>query len=183
MSDEFLDDDEPVGGDDSAASGGKKIGFMSGMLLQILKWAAIVIGAIIFIVTVVFISLRVMGGPADSTRVQGVEPEYATAPEVFSYWSILESMRGSTNDTPRKTFVIEPHIGITPEDERTRTELNDREIQIKDLVLDYFSNKSGEFLLNNKDQVRRDLINLINGLLARGEVKHVAFTDYQVVDF
>ena len=62
MSDEMFDQEDEAGGEEQPTTAGKKkIGFLPAIVIDILKWGAIVIGAIIFIVGYRGITVRFMG--------------------------------------------------------------------------------------------------------------------------
>ncbi len=61
-------------------------------------------------------------------------------------------------------------------------ELNERMPQIKDAVLLLVGNKTFDELrdMQGKIQLRAELINRLNGILVKGKVKRIYFTDFVV---
>lgn len=73
-------------------------------------------------------------------------------------------------------------ITLEVSNEETSMELQQRMPQIKDSILLLIGNKTFSELndLQGKIQVRAELINKINGILLKGKVKRIYFTDFVV---
>ena len=69
----------------SGESASKKGG--SGLLPQLLKWVAIVLGALVFIVTIVVVTVNIMGGAGKSQTPIPISEEYTGQREVLSWFS------------------------------------------------------------------------------------------------
>ncbi len=184
MSDDLLGNEEELEQEEQGA-GKKRGGFLSGLLIEILKWAGIIIGAIIFIVTVVVLTMRFMDvGSASQTQVPESE-EYESAPPMLEWYSGIEEVRGQTGDQVRKTFIVEPYLGYDGENNRLESELIQRRILLKEEVALYFSNKTEDELVGqeNRERVKEELRRRINEMLSNGQVETVAFNQYSIVDF
>ena len=189
MGDELFDGaEEEVGGDESS-SGQKKIGFVPGLLIQILKWAGIILAGIIFVVTVVVITVNLLfsGQTARQSRIPLSEEYQETLPEL-QYYPVMpdgESMRGSTSDQPRQTFIVDPYMGYDGENSALESEIINRLIQIRDLALTYFSSKTADELLgvSNQARVKNELTERINRILTTGRIRDIAFERYDVIGF
>ena len=186
MSDnELFDADEEVGGEE-IASGGKKIGFIPGLAIQILKWTGIVLGAVIFVVTIVMVTLHLLGdGLTTQTRVPAESEAYADRRPVLDWYSGIGELRGQTADETRHTFIINPHIGYDVDNRAVQNELIQRNIQIREEILLYFSSRRANELLGieNRSRIKNDLVTRINNLMRSGRIRDVAFDSFQVVDF
>jgi len=184
MSDDLLGNEEELEQEEQAA-GQKSGGFFSGLLIEILKWAGIVIGAIIFIVTVVVVTMQFMDtGSVSQTQIPESE-EYAATPPRLEWHSGVGEVRGQTDDPVRKTFIVEPWLGYNLDNKQLQTELIDQEILIKEEVALYFSTKTEEELVGqeNRERVKEELRRRINQILSTGQVEALAFNRYTVVDF
>jgi flagellar FliL protein len=186
MSDQLFDTEEEVASEESS-TGGRRVGFLPGMLIQILKWAGIIIGAIIFIVTVVVLTLNFMGAGTDTAQTQipeGTE-EYESDVPVLSWYSNISEIRGSTADQPRQTFIVAPHIGYRPGQQQVENELINRKIQIREIMAVYFSSRTADELLGaeNRERVKQELKRRINDIMTSGQVADIAFDRYQIVEF
>ena len=190
MSDELNLADLDEGGKDEAQGGGKKIGFLSELTIQILKWAAIIIGAIIFIVVVVVITVNTITDARGASQSRlPVSEAYTDTPPVYEWFRVTEEneqLRGTTADTPRQTFLVSLHLGYDRNNRAVTTELIDRRIQIRGRVLQYFSNRRASELLGaeNQERVKRDLLNIINTLLGgSARIRDIEFDEYQIIEF
>jgi flagellar FliL protein len=187
MSDEMFDQDEEVGGEEQQpAAGKKKIGFLPAIVIDILKWSAIVIGAIIFIVVTVVITVRIMGqgNQAQATRLPLESPYEEQSAELLDWYSEIGEIRGRTADEVPRTFIVTPHIGYRPEDEAVLPELIQRQIQIKELInMEFAALTIGELEGNsNRERLKRDLLEKINRLMVN-DVREVAFDRYEFIEF
>ena len=187
MSDnELFDAEDDVGGEE-IASGGKRIGFIPGIVIQILKWTGIILGAIIFVVTVVVVTLHFMGdGFASQSRIPAESEAYADRRPVLDWYSNVGELRGQTADEARHTFIIHAHIGYDQENRAVQNELIARNIQIREEILLYFSSKRAAELegVENRNRIKQDLITRINNNIMRsGRIRDVAFDSFKIVDF
>jgi flagellar FliL protein len=187
MSDEMFDTEEEVGGgEEQPQAGRKRIGFLPAVVIDILKWAAIIVGAIIFIVVVVVITVRTLdrregGQLADVPRVSEYQD---SVPPELAWFSQLGEVRGQTRDEPSMTFIVAPWIGYEQESEATLQELIGREIQIKETIAIYFGSHYARELEgpDNRQRVKRELREEINRMM-RNKIREVAFDSYQILDF
>ena len=93
MADEMFDADDDVVGAEETQGGQRRVGFLSGVLIQILKWVGIILGAIIFIVTVVVVTVNFLGrGNASQTRVPESELYRESVPILEWYEQIAEAL-------------------------------------------------------------------------------------------
>lgn len=187
MSDEMFDqEDEAAGEEQQPTAGKKKIGFLPAIVIDILKWSAIVIGAIIFIVVTVVITVNIMGrgNQATATRLP-LDSEYEDqSAELLSWYSEIGEIRGRTADEVPRTFIVTPHIGYDENNEAVMPELIRREIQIKEMINMYFAERTiGELEGNeNRNRIKRELLEEINRLMIE-DVREVAFDRYEFIEF
>lgn len=185
MSDEIFDSEEESGGEEQQTPGKKRIGFLPAIVIDILKWSAIIIGAIIFIVVVVIITVRMMGGAQTETTRLPLQSDYEDrGAEMLDWFSQIGDIRGTTNDEVRRTLIVSPHLGYRPEDDATLQELIRREIQIREAIAIYFSSRSIRELegVENRQRVKRDLREEINRIMTN-QVRDVAFGRYEFIEF
>ena len=189
MSDEELIAEEAATDEEGGEAGGKKkIGFLPAIVIEILKWSAILIGAIIFIVVVVVITVRMMSTaptPTASRLPQHSEFEQ-TALEELEWFGQIGDIRGSTADEVRRTFIVAPHIGYAVGSERTAQELIRREIQVHETISVYFASRSINDLqgVQNRERVKRELREQINRIMSsEAQIRDVAFTRYEFIEF
>ncbi|NCN04221.1 MAG: hypothetical protein GW949_01195 [Spirochaetales bacterium] len=185
MSDDFLEGDEDVGGGDSGASeGGKKrVGFMPAIVIQILKWAAIVLGMIIFVVTIVVITLNILGTGTSNANRTDVTEDYRENLPVYEFFD-MEEFRGVTADEVRNTYVVNIQLGYDAGDSVTVNEIIGRRVQLTDQILLWFSSQNAAYLLNanNREEIRSRVRALVNQIMTR-DIKEVRFTNFQILNF
>ncbi len=185
MSDDFLEgDDDLTGGESSAPDSGKrKVGFLPAIVLQIFKWVAIVLGMIIFVVTIVIVTLQVIGGVGPGGPRTTITEDYVESLPMFDYFELAE-LRGVTADEVRNTYVVTIQIGYRVGDAATANEIILRRVQITDQILLWFSSQNAAYLMNsqNREEIRSRLKALINQIMTR-QIQEVRFTNFQVLNF
>jgi flagellar FliL protein len=187
MADDMFDAEEDVVGAEEAQPGQKRVGFLPGVLIQVLKWTGIILAVIIFIVTVVVITVRFLDrGNPGQTRAP-LSEDYASVVPPWAYFGQIGELRGTTADEVRTTYVIQPYLGYDPDDADLATELIEREIQLVGLFNDYFGTHTTDELEGDRGQnrlaVKRDLIDQINRLLVDGQIEDIVFRAYQFMPF
>ena len=181
MADEeqFLDDD--VTGEEEQA-GGAKPGFLSGLLLTVLKWAAIGLAAIILVATVSYVTFNLFFKGKQPTGRPQFSPEYQQDDVDMEFFkNMLEQIRGQTADDPPRTFVVNVSIGYVKGDVPLQTELISKTEQIQNMILKFFGQKpSSELVTGNFETLESDLVSkLNNSLLRSGQIKKVLIHELQ----
>lgn len=185
MPDEMFEEEE-VAAEEQPQPGKKKIGFLPAAVIDMLKWAAIIVGAVIFIVVVVVITVRSMnkGAQASPTRIPLESPYDEGGAELLDWFSNIGDVRGTTQDEVRKTYIVTPYIGYEPESDAILQELIQREIQLKEVISMYFSSRTIAQLqgVENRQRVKRELREEINKIMIN-DIREVAFDRYEFIDF
>jgi len=173
-------DDINLEGEEAAAgSGGQKKG--GGMLPQLLKWIAIVLGSLVFIVTVVVVTVSIMGGSGKNQTAVPVSEEYTGLREVFQWYTAVGTIQTRTSDAIPASVVVEMAFGYTDE-KTTPTELTSRLIELKDFLRSYFQQKTAAEL-RNEEKIKIEIRNSINdNILSNSKIKDVRFTKYEIVE-
>jgi flagellar FliL protein len=183
MSDEQQDlSFEDVGGGGEDVGGPRKPGIFSGLVLTILKWAAIVVGIILVVVTVTIFTVRLLDKGRASQNIAAQSPSYQAKQEPLTYTDVVESIRGQTSDQEPATFLVEISIGYVETDKQVGTEVGQRHRQIQDLCLKYLSRRTADELgPTYYDLIQDDLQGQINGVMTSGKVKSVVFRQISVM--
>jgi flagellar FliL protein len=183
MSDEQQDlSFEDVGGDAETAGGPRKPGIFSGLILTILKWAAIVVGIIILVVTVTVITISIRDKGRVAQNVAAQSPAYQPKEEPLVYSDVIDSIRGQTADQEPATFLVQISIGYAMNDKQVTSEISQRARQIQDLCLKYLSRRTADELGPAfYDLIQDDLRSQINGVMTTGKVKSVVFRQISVM--
>lgn len=185
MADDMFDADDEVVGAEEAQPGQKRVGFLPGVVIQILKWVGIILGGLIFIVTVVVVTVNFLDrGSVSSTRVPQ-SPQYVADIPILAWYEQVGELRGSTADEQQTTFIVEPFLGYDGENNALVNELIVRKVQLIGLFNDYF----GAHMVNdlkgqmNKDKVEDALLSDINRMLRSGQVEDIVWGSYQFLPF
>jgi len=181
MSDDIFDGDEEAA---EGESGPRKGGLLSGLAIQILKWAAIVLGAVIFVVTVVVVTLNILQSDQPTGAPPPTSEEYQARLPEFDYYGGIGEIRGNTVDG-NSTFIVEIQLGYEQEDTRTQAALSNRTPRIRDYVRNFLATKTSEELSpTNEGRLKTQIRENINDMLGGGQrVREVIFDEYQVVPF
>ncbi len=182
MSDDesFLDEE---GGGGSDLEVGKKGGFLPAFVMKILKWVAIAVAAIIFIVSVVVITMGIMNKGAKSKSVITASEEYAREVPIYS-WYDLSEIRGKTADQNSATVIVTVKLGYEKDNKTVQTELVSRTPQIQDLIRRYFSERTvSELGYEFENEIKEELKRRINRIMNTGKVQDIAIIEYNVFEF
>ena len=185
MADDMFEGDDDVVGAEEPQPGQQRVGFLPGVLIQVLKWVGIILGAVIFIVTVVVVTVNFLNrGNVTQTRIPTSEEYRAEAP-IYTWYEQIGELRGSTADDVRTTFIVEPFLGYDGEEEQLTTELIQRRIQLVGIFNDYFGSRTTDELEGpeNKIRVEQQLLDQINRILRNGQVRDIVFGSYQFLPF
>jgi len=170
-----------------AGAGKKKKGGALGVLLPtILKFAAIGIGALIFIVTVSAITYKIMnsGGKSQTVVADPASPYIGKRP-LYAYYTGIGSITTKTRDTNGSyTVAVTMNIGYDQEDLAASSELSSRQYELKDFVRSYFTGKYAEELRpENEARLKQDIKEILNTrFLDTGKVRIIVFDKLDVME-
>ena len=152
----------PESGGSSKKRGG---GGLGNLLPTILKFVAIGIGALIFIVTVSVITYNVMnkGGKAQTVISDPMSPYVGRRPE-YSYYDMIGSITTRTRDFPVSSSVtVEMIIGYDLNDSAASSELISRRYELRDFVRRYFTGKtSAELAPEREEELKKEIREMLN---------------------
>lgn len=175
----FLDEDV-TGGQDVEVS--QKTGFIPALAFKILKWAAIAIAAIIFIVTVVVITTRILGRGTSSGSVPVVSEQYTTKPPVLSWYDTFDDIRTRTSDETAFTVIAKVALGYKKDDKDISNELTERKSRLQDIIRSYFTQKTAiEVMPKNEALIKEELKERVNAVMTKGRIEQVIFLEYNVI--
>lgn len=178
MSDQ--DDINLDSGDATSGETGAKKG--SGMLPQLLKWVLIVLAALIFIVTVVVITVNIIGGAGKNQTSIPISEEYTGLQEKLQWYLNVGAISTRTSDVEPATVMVDMAFGYPLEDKVTSTELTERDIELKDFLRSFFQKKTAAEL-KNEEKIKIEIRNYINdNILTTSKIKDVRFTKYEIVE-
>ena len=180
MANESMDfeDNETTGESEKKSKG------LGGLLPTLLKWVAIVLGAIILIVTVVVITMKIVGGNTSQQAVIPVSQEYGSKREVLDWYTSLGQVSTKTSDAIPASVIVEVVLGYKQADKAASTEITQRQIEIKDYLRRYFTELTVEDLRPRNEEKRRiEIRNAINDdILSSSKIRDVRFLNLQIIE-
>jgi len=139
-------------------------GGLGNLLPTILKFVAIGIGALIFIVTVSVITYNIMnrGGKSQTVITDPSSPYVGKRPE-YSYYDQLGSITVRTRDFPANSVTVEMIIGYDLNDQSATLELISRRFELRDFIRRYFTGKtSAELAPEREEQLKNEIREMLN---------------------
>ena len=161
------DDLDLEGGDgsDSGSSSKKKRGGLGNILPTLLKFSAIGLGALIFIVTVSVITYNVMnkGGKSQTTISDPSSPYIGKRPE-YAYYTMIGSVTTKTKDHPTPSSVtVDMIIGYDLNDQAAASELISRQYELRDFVRRYFTGKfAADLTPEREEELKKEIREQLN---------------------
>lgn len=154
-----------------------------GLLVKILKWVILLLGLLIFVVTVVVVTVMYLNARTTPTELPpDVSGIYTTGVPEYDYYA-LEEVRTRNIDDPPIQLVVVMQIGYAKGDEVMHTELINRTIELYDKSRYFFSTKTrSELLPGNEASLKDELKELLNLVVASGRIEEIAFTDYNIYE-
>ena len=179
------DDGLDLGGDDSSGidSGAKKSGKIAGLLPNLLKFVAIGLGALIFIVTVAVITYNILSRRGESQTVLDPTSEYIGTRPQFSTYSLIGQVNTRTRDRLH-TVVVDMLLEYDLNNNAALTELNGRVDQLRDFTRNFFAGKyHDELRPENEDRLKQEIREILNTrFLDTARVRGVLFNRLDVVE-
>jgi flagellar protein FliL len=161
----------------------KKKGGLGTLLPTILKFAAIGIGALLFIVTVSVITYNIMndGGKKQTTVTDPSSPYIGRKP-IFAWYTDIGTITTKTSDENSVSVVM--NIGYDTTDLAAYSELSGRKVELQDFVRRYFASKKAEDLTpDNEEKLKKEIKEQLNmRYLENARVRDIAFTKFDVME-
>ena len=160
--------DDIFGGEEAQESDGgskKRGGGIGNILLPILKYVAIGLGALIFIVTVSVITYNIMnkGGKNQTVVADPSSPYVGKRPE-FGYYDSIGSITVRTRDFPvSSTVTVDMVIAYLAGDQTASGELSSRRFELQDFVRRFFAGKTAaELAPEREEELKKEILELLN---------------------
>ena len=177
-----LDDDDLP---DAGTSKKKKGGVLGALLPTILKFTAIGIGALIFIVTVSVITYNVMNkGGKSQTMVTDPSSPYIGRRPIFATYNGIGQVTTKTRDEKSHSITVVMHLQYDQDDANAYAELNGRQYELRDFVRNYFAGKYiSELRPENEARLKREMQEILNTrFLDSGKVRGVLFDRLDIME-
>jgi flagellar FliL protein len=181
-----IDDVDIEGGEAPGADrSAKKASGISALLPNILKFAAIGLGALIFIVTVVVITVNIINknGKAQTSALDPNGPYEGKRPE-YAYYTLIGSVTVRTKDIKNYSATVEMIIGYDLNDNAAQTELIGRQYELRDFIRNYFTGKFAEELApENEIRLKSDIKEKLNTrFLDKAKVRIILFDKLDIME-
>ena len=169
---------------DSSGAGSQKRGFgLAALLPNLLKFAAIGLGAIIFIVTVSVITYNFLNKAGNSqTLIPSNSPYIGPRPQYHMFTSI-GLIRTNTKDPVPYSVVVDMVVGYDLNDNSAATELTGRLYELRDFVRSYFKSKTANELgPENELRLKQEILETLNTrVLNSGRARIILFNQLDVM--
>jgi len=188
MSDDYdLDLESSSGTAGEEDIGKRKIGFLPAVIIKILKWTAIILAGIVFIVTVVVVTIKIMN-PMSTTPDYYFDTEELrnTLPNLQWYEIGTSEIRGRTADTDKRIMIIiKVTVGFNARSKALHQELIDKTPKLRDEIRVFFGEKyEKDFTPRNEPKVKEELRRRLNIMLSGSDrIQDLIFTDFNVIEF
>ncbi|MDR2796505.1 MAG: flagellar basal body-associated FliL family protein [Spirochaetaceae bacterium] len=182
MSDEVDVNPEEEAKDDDAAGGGKKPA--TGLLPKLLKFIAIGLGALVFIVTVTMLTVNIMNKGGKSQTVVPLTDSYAAVKKQYSMFTLIGTIVTRTRDPTPKNISVDIIIGYDLNNTAAATELTSRLYELRDSVRNYFSGKSAsELQPENEARIKNEIRERLNTtVLDKARIRIILFDKLDLYD-
>ena len=171
------------GGETPGASAPKKASGLAALLPNLLKFVAIGLGALIFIVTVSVITYNILNkGGQSQTVIPSASPFVGTRPQ-YQMFTSIGTIRTNTKDVVPYSVVVDMVIGYDLNDNTAATELTGRLYELKDFVRIFFKSKvADELKPENEPRLKQEILEQLNTkILNSARAKIILFNQLDVM--
>ena len=176
-------DDLDLDGDESSGSSSSKKSFGLGALLpNLLKFVAIGLAALIFIITVSVITYNILNKRGESQTVMDPTSEYIGTRPQFATFSLIGSFNTRTRDQTHMV-VVDMLIEYDLNNTAAQTELNGRVDQLRDFTRNYFASKYyNDLMPENEDRIKQEIREILNNrFLDTAKARGILFNKLDVI--
>jgi flagellar FliL protein len=176
-----IDGGEVPGADSSP----KKVSGLAALLPNILKFVAIGLGALIFIVTVAVITYNIMnsGGKSQTSAVDPTSPYVGKHPE-YNMFTLIGPVTTRTKDAANYSVTVDMIIGYDINDNAAQTELTSRQYELRDFVRSYFTGKyAADIQPENEARLKQEIREILNTrILNTAKARIILFNKLDVME-
>jgi flagellar FliL protein len=179
-----LDLEDEGGAESSAAP--KKASSIGGLLPNLLKFIAIGLGALIFIVTVAVITFTIMskGGGKAQTAVADPSSPYVGRRVEYANYTLIGQVTTRTRDRIMTNVTVEMILQYDLNNNAAAAELTARQYDLRDFVRQYFSGKfAADLTPENELRLKNEIREILNTrLLDTAKIRNVLFLKLDVME-
>jgi flagellar FliL protein len=174
------------GGDSSEldSSKSKKPSGLAALLPNLLKFVAIGLGALIFIITVSVITYNILNTRGQSQTVMPSNSPFQGARPQYSFYTNIGSIRTATKDPVPYAVVVDMVLGYTENDNAAMTEMNARLYELRDFVRSFFRTKmASELQPENEARLKQEIIEHLNQrVFNNARVRIITFNQLDIME-
>ena len=161
----------------------KKASGLAALLPNLLKFVAIGLGALIFIVTVSVITYNILNKGGQSQTMIPVNSPYVGARPTYSFFTLIGQVRTTTRDPIPHSVAVELIVGYDENDNAAATELTNRLYELQDFVRSFFKSKlADELRPENEPRLKQEILEMVNTkLLNSARVRIILFKQLDVM--
>jgi flagellar FliL protein len=163
----------------------KKSSGLGALLPNILKFVAIGLGAVIFIVTVVLVTVKVVSG-GGKTQTSAVDPTspYASRRMEYAAFTLIGPVTTKTMDAVNYSVTVDMIIQYDLNNSAAQTELTSRQYELRDFVRSYFSGKyAAELRPDGEKKLKQEIKEILNTrYLDTARVREILFDKLDVLE-
>jgi flagellar FliL protein len=151
-------------------------------ILRILGIVGIILGAVILMFTIAWLTLTLAGGRGQAQTVVPASEEYQDVLPEYAYSSQVPELCLRTMDDPPASVSVKVLIGYDKGDKELENELNARQAQIRDFLRNYFSTKKADDLSPARERrVKEELRERLNDIMRSKGIRDILFEKLDVV--
>jgi flagellar FliL protein len=151
-------------------------------ILRLLMWIGIALGAVIFVVTVVIITVNIVNKQGKPMTQVAAGEEYQRATPEYEYFTTLGEIRTRTVDKEPSSVVVKINLGFDKGDKDTPNMLTARIHQMRDKLRQYFSSKEAADLVpKEENRLKEEIREELNNMLNKPAIKEVLFEKIDVI--
>ena len=171
------------GGDAPALDTSKKSSGLAALLPNLLKFVAIGLGALIFIVTVSVITYNILNkGGQSQTHIPTNSPFVGARPQ-FAVFTSIDTIRTNTRDPIPYSVVVNMVLHYDQNDNTASGEFTARRYELIDFVRNFFRLKTADELRpENEPRLKQEIIEQLNTrVLSSARVRMITFNQLDVM--
>ncbi len=182
MGDSFDDQSMNIEGEGASSSAPVRAKGGGAGILRLLMWIGIALGAVIFVVTVVIVTVNIINKQGKPMTQVALGETYQRASPEYEYFTTLGEIRTRTIDTEPSSVVVKINLGFEKGDKDTPTMLTARIHQMRDRLRNYFSSKTADYLApTNETRLKEEIREDLNNMLSKPAIKEVLFEKMDVI--
>jgi len=161
----------------------RKTSGLTALLPNLLKFVAIGLGALIFIITVSVITYNILNKGGSSQTIIPSNQLFVGARPTYSFFTLIGAVRTTTRDPLPHSVVVDIIIGYNENDNAAATELTARLYELQDFVRSFFKSKMADELRpENEPRLKQEIREALNTkLLNNARVQIILFRQLDVM--